>query len=202
MGADPFDGCQVPAAWIRRARAALDDLPPQVRQVGALADRLAADVKLYWFMEGARKSGPRPRKRDVESMVSAIARLETFVEGLPADVEGERQAEDLRPAHMALPTMVVGAGSPRRQRFLNTLAELRAVLESELMKWFQPGTRPDVSRHRLEQLVARDLDDAGLLLTREREGVLALTLLTVYIAAGIRPPEIDSLRTTLRRLVP
>ena len=184
MGAvtDGFGGCLVADAWVRRARTAFRDLPPEVAQHPALAQWLASAVRHYWSValhpdvdEVERDVGP-PARRDVGAVLSAIAHLRRALGRLPRT-------------------------SLRREEYLAQLDALETDVRRHLGRKRRTGPRRDHWRCELEANVALELARAGVPLTTARSGALARTLVAIYKAAGIRAPEQDSIFRTLKRLV-
>jgi len=203
---DGFDGCTRPPAWVARARAAFSGLPAAVAQHADLPRWLVRDIRHYWSVALREDEAETyVRKRDVDAVLAAIARLERALEGLPynslSSVEADRIEEESSAAtNGVLVLLSAGLGS-RRDDYLTFLGEMATEIRRRLGRKQRPGPRRDLWRRELEDHVALDLLQAGVKLTMARTGILAKTLVTVYQAAGIQAPQQDSLFRTLKRLV-
>ena len=204
---DGFTGCVVaPAAYVARARLAFRSLPGPVLNHAKLPRWLAADVRHYWSVALREPSADAeaPRKRDVDAVLSGFDRLDKAIRRLPhrslGSVEDERVAEDLSVPTLGLRAVSAGHGS-RQKRLVEMLARMRKEVAVRLGGDRRPGPRRDPWRRELETMVACDLVDAGLAMTKARNGLLARTLVVVYHAAGIKAPLQDSLFRVISRLV-
>ncbi len=164
------------------------------------------DVRHYWSVASHPVNAERihASKREVDAVLSAIARLDRVLKRLPYNSLGSARADQMDAEMRRATNGVVGLVSygfgSRREDFLRALAELRVQVIRHLGRRRKPGPRFDIWRDELEESVARDLADAEVPLRRTRSGVLAKTLIACYVAAGIAAPEEDSLLPTLKRL--
>lgn len=151
----------------------IENLPAVVRDHPDLPGWLAGDVRHYWLCTH------HPDRDDIERELRAPR---------PRDLAAILQALDRLEAMLS------------RLPLEANLDALRVEVERRFVRR-RPGPRADPFRRDLESMVARDLSRAGIRLTKGRGGALALTLVAVYQAAGIRAPLADSLHRTLKRLV-
>lgn len=194
---DGFVGALVePAARVTRARAAFRELPAAVRDHPELARWLASDLRRYWAVTRPLKD-PEPKitKRDVDAVLTAIARLERALGRLPHDSLGSEAGDQMRQEVLEATggrvTLFEAGHGSRHADYLALLTSMRVQVQRSVGGKRRPGPRGDHWRAELEELVTRDVADAGLRLTKSLDGVLARTLAVVYRAAGIKAQRVD-----------